>query len=54
MARVSLSLNFPGTTEEAFRFYGEVFGGELGEISRMGEVPTAPGQPPLPEHEPPR
>lgn len=40
-----------GTTEEAFRFYAEVFGGELGEISRMREVPAAPGQPPLPQDE---
>ena len=51
MARVSIYLNFMGTTEEAVRFYAEVFGGELGEISRMREVPTAPGQPPLPPEE---
>lgn len=50
MSRVSTYLNFPGTTEQAFTFYGKVFGTELnGPIHRMGEAPTAPGQPPLSE-----
>jgi PhnB protein len=50
MARVSTYLNFPGTTEAAFEFYRSVFGGEFeGGIRRMGEVPAAPGQPPLSE-----
>lgn len=31
-------LNFPGNTEEAFRFYAKAFGGEL-EIVRFSEMP---------------
>lgn len=50
MARVSTYLNFPGTTEEAFRFYRSVFGGDFnGPIHRFADVPAAPGQPPVPE-----
>ena len=51
MARTSTYLNFPGTTEAAFRFYASVFGTELSPIARMGDVPSAPGMPALPEHE---
>ena len=36
MARVTTYLNFPGTAEEAFKFYRSVFGGEFGgEIHRF-------------------
>lgn len=50
MARVSTYLNFPRSTEQAFEFYRSVFGGEFaGGIHRFAEVPSAPGQPPLPE-----
>jgi PhnB protein len=50
MARVSTYLNFPGNTEQAFAFYRSVFGGDFtGPVHRFGEVPAAPGQPPLPE-----
>jgi PhnB protein len=50
MARVSTYLNFPRSTEQAFEFYRQVFGGEFaGGIHRFAEVPAAPGQPPLPE-----
>jgi len=50
MARVNTYLNFPGSTEQAFMFYRSVFGGEFnGPIHRFGEVPAAPGQPPLSE-----
>lgn len=50
MARVSTYLNFPRSTEEAFVFYRSVFGGEFnGPIHRFGEIPPAPGQPPMPE-----
>ncbi|MBX3265050.1 MAG: VOC family protein [Labilithrix sp.] len=47
MARTSTYLNFMGKTEEAFRFYASVFGTELSPISRIGDVPAAPGMPPL-------
>ena len=48
MASVNTSLNFPGTTEEAFNFYRSVFGGDFnGPIHRMGGAPSMPGQPPL-------
>lgn len=52
MARVTTYLNFPGTTEEAFTFYQQVFGTEFdGEINRMRDVPLMEGQPPVPENE---
>jgi PhnB protein len=40
-----------GNTEEAFRFYQSVFGGELGAMQRMKEVPPYPGQPELTSEE---
>ena len=50
MARVSTYLNFPRSTEQAFVFYRSVFGGDfLGPIQRLGDVPPAPGQPPMAE-----
>lgn len=50
MAQVSTYLNFARETEDAFRFYKSVFGGEfLGEISRFSSVPAQPGQPPMAE-----
>lgn len=50
MAKVSTYLNFMGTTEEAFSFYKDAFGGTyLGEIARMGDVPSPGGE--LPEDE---
>jgi PhnB protein len=52
MSRVSTYLNFMGTTEEAFRFYGEVFGTEVaGGITRMGDMSPPPGAPELAEKE---
>jgi PhnB protein len=52
MSRVSTYLNFMGRTEEAFRYYGEVFGTEIhGAITRMGDLPAPPGAPELPEAE---
>jgi PhnB protein len=48
MSRVSTYLNFMGKTEEAFSFYGSVFGTELlAPISRMGDMPAQPGLPAL-------
>jgi PhnB protein len=48
MAQVSTYLNFAGKTEEAFVFYRGAFGTEFkGPIMRMGEAPSAPGDPPL-------
>jgi PhnB protein len=40
MSRVSTYLNFPRNTEEAFKFYKSVFGGEFsgGGITRLGET----------------
>jgi len=50
MARVSTYLNFPRTTEEAFRFYGSVFQTEpSAPIARFRDMPLAPDQPPLPD-----
>ena len=49
MARTSTYLNFNGNTEQAFDFYRSVFGGEFnGPVHRFCDVPTAPGQPPMP------
>ena len=40
MSRVSTYLNFMGQTEEAFRFYGSVFGTDIeGDIFRLGDMP---------------
>lgn len=44
--RVSTYLNFPGNTEEAFRFYQSAFQTEfVGGIQRFSEAPPHPGQP---------
>lgn len=52
MSSVSIYLNFPRNTEEAFNFYKEVFGGEFeGAVARMGEVPPQDGQPSLSEED---
>ena len=51
MSRVSTYLNFVGRTEEAFAYYGRVFGTEPGPITRMGDMPAPPGAPELPESE---
>ncbi len=48
MASVATFLNFTNRTEEAFRFYAEVFGSEIRELRRFGEVPPSPGAPPPP------
>ncbi|ULQ55908.1 SRPBCC domain-containing protein [Flavihumibacter rivuli] len=50
-ARVCTYLNFPGNTEEAFRFYQSVFRKEFVApgIQRFGQLPTEPGQPPIAE-----
>ncbi|WP_455381591.1 VOC family protein [Salinispira pacifica] len=48
MAQVCTYLNFARETEQAFEFYKSVFGTDyLGPIARIGEAPTAEGQPPL-------
>lgn len=48
MARTSIYLNFPRSTEEAFNFYKSVFGTEFtAPIHRMGEVPQQEGTPPM-------
>jgi PhnB protein len=49
-ARVATYLNFPGNTEEAFRFYQKVFGGEFtGKgLQRFGDF-DIPGGPPMSE-----
>jgi PhnB protein len=36
-------LNFPGKTEEAFRFYERVLGGTLTEFHRFGSMPPQAG-----------
>ena len=52
MARVSTYLNFNGDAEEAFEFYAGGFGTELlAPIQRMGDVPSDPNRPAMPEGE---
>ncbi len=51
MASVGIYLNFDGDTEAAFEFYREVFGGELTDFMRMGDMPADPGRPELPAAE---
>jgi PhnB protein len=49
MAKVSIYLNFPCTTEAAFDFYKSVFGTEFSTpIGRFRDMPPQPGQPSLP------
>ena len=48
MSRVNTYLNFKGDTEEAFAFYGTVFGTELlSPIVRFGDMPADPSMPAL-------
>ncbi len=49
MSRVSTYLNFRRNTEEVFNFYKRVFGGDFtgGKISRMEDIPSQEGMPPL-------
>jgi PhnB protein len=48
MAKTSIYLNFARDTEAAFNFYRSIFKTEFSwPISRMGDAPAAPGQPPL-------
>lgn len=49
MARVSTYLNFPRNTEEIFKYYKSIFGGEFsGEgIARFGDIPLQEGMPPI-------
>lgn len=51
MTRVSTYLNFPRNTEEAFKFYQSVFGGEFsrGGIARFSDIPSSEGAPQIPE-----
>ncbi len=51
MARVSTYLNFSNYTEEAFKFYKSVFGGEFTApgIRRLGDGPPQEGMPPMSE-----
>src|SRR3974377_431015 len=52
MSRVSTYLNFMGTTEEAFDFYRSIFGTEFtADPARMGDLPSEPGAPQLPQSE---
>lgn len=49
-ARVSIYVNFPGTTEEAMNFYRSVFKTEfINGIQRFGDIPAGTDQPPLSE-----
>ena len=43
--RLDLYVNYPGTCEDAFRFYEQHLGGTLGPIARHGTVPN-PNIPP--------
>jgi len=40
---------FNGTCREAFDFYAGALGGEIVAITTYGEMPSAPGQPELPD-----
>ena len=52
MSRVSTYLNFMGRTEEAFDFYGSVFGtSPVAPPTRMGDMPSGPDGPTVGEAE---
>jgi PhnB protein len=45
MSRTSTYLNFPGNTEEAFKYYRSIFGGDFtrGGITRFRDIPHPEG-----------
>jgi PhnB protein len=50
MARVNTYLNFQGQSEEAFTFYGKVFGTEVSSLVRYSDLPAmGPGELPADE-----
>lgn len=49
MGKVSIYLNFQGETEQALNFYASVFGSEVTNMSRFGDVPMPDGAPSLPD-----
>lgn len=53
MARVSTYLNFSRNTEEAFKFYQSIFGGEFtrGGIARFRDIPPTEGAPQIAEED---
>lgn len=51
MIRILPYLNFDGQTEEAFKFYKSVFGGEFDTFQRFSEVPQSADMPEIPEDE---
>lgn len=50
MAKISIYLNFPGNTEEAFDFYKSILGGEYLTVQRFKDTPNAATMPES-EHE---
>jgi PhnB protein len=42
MPKMNIYLNFDGNTEEAFRFYKGVFGGDFSTFQRFKDTPQAP------------
>ena len=52
MSKVSIYLNFPGNTEEAFNFYKSIFKTNFaGPVMRMSDIPPHPGMGPVVESE---
>ncbi len=53
MASVSIYLNFPRNTQEAFNFYRSVFGGEFsgGGVAHFSDIPAADGIPQITEQD---
>jgi PhnB protein len=52
MAKVSIYLNFQRSTEEAFNYYRNVFGGDFpGGIMRFSDIPVSGNMPELPEED---
>ena len=47
MATINTYLTFNGNCEAAFRFYQSVFGGELKDLNRFGDMPPQDGAPKL-------
>src|SRR5690606_23134376 len=51
MAKINVYLNFKGTCEEAFQFYGNVFKTSNTGIYRYSDIPAEPDMPPLTEED---
>lgn len=51
MDKINIGLTFPGTCEEAFKFYKSIFGGEFSAFVRFGDDPATDANTPRKDKE---